>query len=133
MTDVAATRLPSRFVKSGAQTISLERDASALGGVADNETGVAGHRICDGVADLSFARSGQREFRVADAEGGVADQHLLILHGRAALIFDLGAETVDLGDREIEFLVVRIGPAPGALIALGIDGGVGLVGGWTQW
>src|SRR5262249_34826261 len=66
----------------------------------------------------------QHEFRIADAERGIADQHLLVLRGPAALIFDLGAKAVDVGNRDLERLVVGIGPLPGALVLCGIDIGV---------
>ena len=89
---------------------------------------------CAGVAGASSVaatagvlRLGQRELAVADPERTVLDQHALVFHRRAALVLHLGAEAVDLRNGELEFLVVRIGAFPGALVAGRIDVGVGRV------
>src|SRR5450755_1928284 len=102
--------------------------SSALGGVAGDQVRIAGRGIGHGGPDLGCAGRGKREFAVADAKRRVLDQDLLVLNGRAALVFHLRAKAVDLRNRELEFLVVRIGPLPAALVARGIDIGVRRVG-----
>src|ERR1700730_9798501 len=112
---------------------AIQTDRSARSGtlrrIALDQAGLASDWIGHRVSDHGLAGAGQRELGVADAERGIPDQHLLILHGRATLVFDLSAEAIDVRDREFEFLVVRIGAGPGALIALRIHRG----GIWWSW
>src|ERR1700676_2664043 len=131
----------TRAVNYGRRTDGCSRPQPRLGisrrelsprlaqrGGALEQSGVAGRGIGDRGPDLGLAGAGQGEFGIADPERATPDQDLLKLNGRAALKFDFGAETLDLRNRELEFLAVGIGPLPAALVGLGIDVGVGLGG-----
>src|SRR6202022_3685353 len=94
----------------------------ALSGDGGIEEGSAGGGIDDDVFDLrrsSLRR--QRKTRLANPERLILDQDVLVFDRAAALVLPLGAEAVDVRDRDLERFLVGVCSRPGTLIMFGID------------
>src|SRR4051812_35099156 len=122
-------RSTARFELSGpGRTFRCHRtetDLPAPFGVSGLHPHAAVIGVGDHGLDGRLAELRQHEFGIAYPKRSVADQHVLVFGGRAALVAHPGAEAVDVGDGEAEVIAAGILARPGALVIRRIDGDIG--------